>query len=491
MLRHANNIHIKDSQFCCACNFGYIIYRLLACSLVRIREDDRNHYAHRRIDISGLLLNDLFRKLFTSLKRDTRLNAKKIVEKREQFMSDFAIRSAIVTQGFRHAIASGNWDDKTSGVSQVLHRMTYVATFSHLRRLNSTFGYQGSQTKPRQVHSSQWERICRAKTPEGQACGLVKTLALMANVTVGSREDQISELLKESADVFDFLLRKSGRKEHKYETTGKARDKYKVFLNECLLGFHSDGKQLVSKLRQLKRKAAITSDFGVVMDFSNMEVRICTDYGRCSCPLLVENQSILMKMDLQELEQEGIFRIHFDADEEETTMICLTIKDLRIQSENPDESKIGWFTHCELHPSLILGISASVIPFPEHNQPYRNTVLTSTNKQTIGIYVGNFHCRMDPSMHVLYYPQKPLVKTWMTQQLQSKQPAGSNAIVAIASHSGFNQKDVIIMNQSSIDRGLFRSTLFRSYRACKIALMTILIRTVLFNQEQQILRMMF
>lgn len=76
-------------------------------------------------------------------------------------------------------------------------------------------------------------------------------------------------------------------------------------------------------------------------------------------------------------------------------MICLTIKDLRIQSENPDESKIGWFTHCELHPSLILGISASVIPFPEHNQPYRNTVLTSTNKQTIGIYADNFHCRMD------------------------------------------------------------------------------------------------
>lgn len=71
---------------------------------------------------------------------------------------------------------------------------------------------------------------------------------------------------------------------------------------------------------------------------------------------------------------------------------------------------------------------------------------------------------MDPSAHVLYYPQKPLVKTWMSHRLQSRQPAGINAIVAIACYSGFNQKDAIIMNQSSIERGLFRSMLFRTYR---------------------------
>lgn len=471
MLPHAIDVHIEDPDVSIACNFGYIIYRLLQCALLRRREDDKNHYVNRRIDLSGSLLNDLFRKLFIGLKQDMRAYAEKIVVKRRKELDpNLAISAGIITQGFRHALASGNWDDTTFGVSQVLNRLTYVATFSHLRRLNSTFGYLGSQTKPRQVHNSQWGRICPAETPEGQACGLVKNMALMAHVTVGSFENQISKLLDESTDVFKFLER-SG------ETAVKARTNDKVFLNGSLLGFHPNGKQLVSEIRLRRRKAAITSEVGVVMDFKNREVRICTDYGRCTRPLLVvENLKILMKKeDVQELKQDGSkgkwdklvrkgYLEYIDADEEETTGISMTIKDLRSRSENPDESNVDWCTHCELHPSLILGISASMIPFPEHNQAYRNTIQASTNKQAIGTYASNFHYRMDPSAHVLYYPQKPLVKTWMTQQLQSRQPAGINAIVAVDCYSGFNQGDSIIMNQSSIDRGLFRSMLFRSHR---------------------------
>jgi DNA-directed RNA polymerase II subunit RPB2 len=86
-------------------------------------------------------------------------------------------------------------------------------------------------------------------------------------------------------------------------------------------------------------------------------------------------------------------------------------------------------------------------------------------KQAMGIYVTNYQFRMDTLAYVLYYPQKPLVTTRAMEHLHFRQlPAGINAIVAISCYSGYNQEDSVIMNQSSIDRGFFRSLFFRSYR---------------------------
>src|SRR5258708_10878336 len=85
-------------------------------------------------------------------------------------------------------------------------------------------------------------------------------------------------------------------------------------------------------------------------------------------------------------------------------------------------------------------------------------------KQAMGIYLTNFLVRMDTMANILYYPQKPLATTRSMEFLKFRElPAGQNAIVAILCYSGYNQEDSMIMNQSSIDRGLFRSLFFRSY----------------------------
>ncbi|KAK8934248.1 DNA-directed RNA polymerase II subunit RPB2 [Platanthera zijinensis] len=223
----------------------------------------------------------------------------------------------------------------------------------------------------------------------------------------------------------------------------------------------------------------VNTEVGVIRDIRLKELRLYTDYGRCSRPLfIVEKQRLLIKKkDIRSLQQretpdEGWhdlvakgFIEYIDTEEEETTMISMTINDLVNARQNPEEAYSETYTHCEIHPSLILGVCASIIPFPDHNQSPRNTYQSAMGKQAMGIYVTNYQLRMDTLAYVLYYPQKPLVTTRAMEHLHFRQlPAGINAIVAISCYSGYNQEDSVIMNQSSIDRGFFRSLFFRSYR---------------------------
>mgnify|MGYP001197984572 FL=1 len=130
-----------------------------------------------------------------------------------------------------------------------------------------------------------------------------------------------------------------------------------------------------------------------------------------------------------------------------------------------DNSYIYKYTHCEIHPSLMLGVLASAIPFSDHNQSPRNTYQSAMGKQAMGIYATNFKKRMDTMGHILNYPQKPLVNTAIGRILPSNfVPNGKNVIVAICSYSGYNQEDSIIINKSAVDRGLFQSTFYRTYK---------------------------
>ncbi|KAG2290381.1 hypothetical protein Bca52824_049985 [Brassica carinata] len=469
--------HVGVGEFCetkKAYYFGYIIHRLLLCALGRRPEDDRDHYGNKRLDLAGPLLGGLFRMLFRKLTRDVRSYVQKCVDNGKEVNLQFAIKAKTITSGLKYSLATGNWGQANAagtraGVSQVLNRLTYASTLSHLRRLNSPIGREGKLAKPRQLHNSQWGMMCPAETPEGQACGLVKNLALMVYITVGSAAYPILEFLEEwGTENFEEISP---------SVIPKAT---KIFVNGMWVGVHRDPDMLVKTLRRLRRRVDVNTEVSVVRDIRLKELRIYTDYGRCSRPLfIVDNQRLLIKkkdiyalQERESAEEDGWHHLvakgfieYIDTQEEETTMISMTINDLVQARLRPDEAYSDTYTHCEVHPSLILGVCASIIPFPDHNQSPRNTYQSAMGKQAMGIYVTNYQFRMDTLAYVLYYPQKPLVTTRAMEHLHFRQlPAGINAIVAISCYSGYNQEDSVIMNQSSIDRGFFRSLFFRSYR---------------------------
>jgi len=123
-------------------------------------------------------------------------------------------------------------------------------------------------------------------------------------------------------------------------------------------------------------------------------------------------------------------------------------------------------THVEISPAFILGVSASLIPFAEHNQSPRNTYEAGMAKQALGLYAPNYRIRVDTRAHLLHYSQTPIVRTQTIDLIgYDKRAAGQNFVVAVLSYEGYNIEDALVINKASIERGLARSTFFRTYDA--------------------------
>lgn len=407
---------------------GYMVHKLLQCALGRREPDDRDHFGKKRLDLAGPLLAKLFRGIVRRMNNELSNYLRRCVEGNRHFNLAVGIKPGTLSNGLKYSLATGNWGDQkkamssTAGVSQVLNRYTFASTLSHLRRTNTPIGRDGKLAKPRQLHNTHWGLVCPAETPEGQACGLVKNLSLMCYVSVGSPSEPLIE----------FMINRGMEVVEEYEPL-RYPHATKIFVNGVWVGVHQDPKHLVSQVLDTRRKSYLQYEVSLVREIRDQEFKIFSDAGRVMRPVFtvqqeddpetgIEKGHLVLSKDLvnklakeqaeppddesEKIGWEGLIRAgaveYLDAEEEETSMICMTPEDLELYraqkagiiiDDDPGDDPnrrlktktnptTHMYTHCEIHPSMILGICASIIPFPDHNQVSRGQALEAKNFPT-------------------------------------------------------------------------------------------------------------
>lgn len=479
---------------------GYMVNKLIQCTLGLKEFDDRDSYINKRVDTPGVLLASIFRQYYGKMIKDMKnmvqkeinVGGWKVTNKLINVINKVnvykIVKSTIIDSGLRYALSTGNWGIKSNknkqGVAQVLNRMSYNATLSHLRRVNTPIEKSGKLVLPRKLHATQWGVICPAETPEGASVGLVKNMAMTANITICSNSTNVRQVIIEDLGVIPF------GNHNEYDVKMFASHT-RVMVNGDIVGVHNEPDILYQKLKTLKQKGCINIYTSVVWNFRNNEITISTEGGRCVRPLFVIDNDKgyprcrLTKDVLDKLKSgqtswtklcTGSGRLdiadsvieYMDVEETNSAMIAMNYTD--IINKIIGRTSIGKivpssFTNMEIHPSMIMGVLGSCIPFSDHNQAPRVAYQCSMGKQALGIYTSNYRHRYDTMGHILNYGQKPLVRTNMSTILNNDDlPSGINAIVAIATYTGFNQEDSVILNKSSVDRGLFTSTYYKTYK---------------------------
>ena len=501
--------HVGTNNFLDKAYFlGTMVHRLLRVSTKEDKPTDRDNFKFKRIEQTGKLIYDLFREYYLIQKQEIMLAIDKEYyyhqgEYRDNFSNlieanyrdFFKLRS--VEAGFRKAF-KGNWGSQERtrrlGVVQDVNRLSWNSFISQMRKLNLPLDASAKVVGPRHLNGSQWGYIDPVDTPDGGNIGLHKHLAISTQITSGFSSYPLIQWLRANTPM--KILQEC--------TPVYLSQNTKMIVNGNWIGVIADPMEVVELLKLLRRNGVLPTYMSISFDYAKNEIYMYTDAGRLTRPIYyidnkkpsydraefidqlnsgkvtweqlvtgfkekadddfdIRNNKLygtmneLYKSDQVDLNKYKAMIDFLDTSEEEGALIATYLDDLK---------KSKFYTHLEIHPSLILGVMGNMVIYPENNPYARDAFSCGQSKQAVSMYHSNYQMRIDKMGVILNCGQIPLLKSRYLEIINKEQmPYGVNAIVAIMSYTGYNVEDAILINQGAVDRGIFRTTYYSMYEA--------------------------
>jgi len=417
---------------------------------------DKDHYANKRVRLSGDLLSDLFRVNLNILVRDIQYSLQKIAKRKKFYSIKTIAKSTLFSHRIESAIATGNWIGERTGVTQNMSKTNYLDMISQLQRVASMLPGEQENFLARTLHPTHYGRFCPVETPEGTEIGLRKNLALLSRISTAINVDE--EKLFNMLEGFGMKREKKGEE--------MVEGKIDVFYNGIFIGAVNDEK-IVNMIKEKRRKGELPLELSVRYEKYFNSILLSTEVGRVLRPIIIVDNGISrLKSEHLVLLQEGKIKWdnlilegvieYIDAAEEDNALVALYEEDL-----TPSH------THLEIDTIDVLGLVTSLVPYGNHDQSSRLNRGSKTQKQALGLYSANYLCKLDTDVSILHYPQKPITRSFIYDIL-NLYPAGQNLIVAVMTYEGYNMEDAVILNRGSVQRGVGRSTYFRPYTATEL-----------------------
>lgn len=439
---HASIFTLKQKGFFLAS----MIRRLLCVFKGLRRVDNRDSLIKKNVDMCESLVGVLFQRSLTKCLQDLKFKSgiKNII-------SNISHEKNIITNKIHKAFATGKWsvDSKQftpQGVSQYLNRISYKGTIAHLDivTINDT-GKDNKSTANRQIHPSQYGFICPNDTPEGKTIGLIKHFAIFSFISMEISKNIVFDVVQSIPTLFPYT-------DHETLETRFIP----VFIDGICCGITDKPEKFTEEFRKLRDRGVIYEQVSIKNDIYNREILISVDSGRYMRYVYDPRRSIKSKTtDFNELVKLKKI-VCLDAYEIDDFVVATSVEEY---NKDPD-----MYDYHEIHPVGILSQLIGSLPYCNHNPGPRNTYAASQSKQSIGMPVLNYRQRFDvDSLHVLDYPQRPIVSTVVSRGRNVEtMGTGTNAVVAIACYTSYNQEDSVIINRAAVERGMFVSSYFKT-----------------------------